>query len=183
MKSCRELLIKCRKALLISLALNLVLLIALIVSLAIPSKAVTEQNSQSSFVPDVTIQSPFIPTVTPCSSETVVEYESLGEFKVTAYCPCVKCCGIWSADHPSRIGTDYIQKTASGTIPKAGHTVAADISVLPYGTVIIIDGHEYTVEDRGGAVDGNSIDIFFESHQDALNWGVQYKTIYIKGDK
>lgn len=110
------------------------------------------------------------------------ELISLGTYTVTAYCPCVKCCGIWSAEHPSRVGTDYIQKTASGTIPTEGRTIAADPSVLPYGTVIVMDGHEYTVEDRGGAVKGNKIDIFFESHEEALNWGKQTKIIYIKGD-
>lgn len=183
MKSCRELLIHCRKALLISLAVNLVLLIALIISLVIPSNAESITPVTSEITPEVTTQVTCAPTITPCVSETTAEPECLGVFKITAYCPCVKCCGIWSAEHPSRVGTGYIQTTASGTIPKAGHTVAADISVLPFGTVIIIDGHEYTVEDRGGAVDGNTIDIFFETHQEALNWGKQYKNIYIKGDK
>lgn len=178
MKSCRDLLIKCRKALLISLAANVCLIIALILALVLPSNATDELP-----VPDnTTIKAEQLPCVVPVIEETKETLKSLGEFKVTAYCPCVKCCGIWSEEHPSRKGTDYVQKTASGTIPKAGRTVAADISVLPFGTVIIMDGHEYTVEDRGGAVDGNSIDIFFDSHEDALEWGVQYKTIYIKGD-
>lgn len=107
---------------------------------------------------------------------------SLGEYKITAYCPCVKCCGVWSAEHPSHQGTDYVQKTASGTIPTEGRTIAADPSVLPYGTVVVVDGYEYVVEDTGGAMNGNAIDIYFSSHEAALEWGVQYKTIYIKGD-
>lgn len=117
-------------------------------------------------------------------TETTEEPEltCLGEFRVTAYCTCVKCCGVWSQDHPSHAGTDYVQKTASGTIPTAGRTIAADPSVLPYGTVIVVDGHEYIVEDAGSAVNGNTIDIYFSSHEAALEWGVQYKTIYIKGD-
>lgn len=100
----------------------------------------------------------------------------------TAYCTCVKCCGIWSQDHPSRVGTDYVQKTASGTIPTAGRTVAVDTDVIPFGTVLIIDGHEYVAEDTGSAVNGNVIDIYFDSHESACEYGVQYKTIYIKGE-
>lgn len=109
-------------------------------------------------------------------------YTELGTFKTTAYCTCVKCCGVWSNEHPSRIGTDYVQKTASGTIPTAGRTIAVDKSVIAFGTVVIIDGKEYIAEDVGGAIKGNAIDIYFDSHEDARNYGVQYKTIYIKGE-
>lgn len=106
----------------------------------------------------------------------------LGSFKTTAYCTCVKCCGIWSSEHPSRIGTDYVQKTATGTIPTEGRTIAVDPDVIPFGTVVIIDGHEYIAEDTGSAVVGNTIDIYFASHDAALQYGVQTKTIYIKGE-
>ena len=59
-------------------------------------------------------------------------------------------------------------------------TVAADTNVLPFGTILLIDGHEYIVEDRGSAIDGNEIDVYFESHQEALEHGVQYKEIFRK---
>lgn len=124
--------------------------------------------------PEVTV-----PEETPAPEDVLTE---LGEFKTTAYCTCVKCCGIWSQEHPSRVGTDYIQKTASGTIPTAGRTIAVDTSVIPFGTVVVIDGHEYVAEDVGGAVKGNILDIYFDSHEDACEYGVQYKTIYIKGE-
>lgn len=109
------------------------------------------------------------------------ELIELGEFKTTAYCTCVKCCGIWSAEHPSRVGTDYVQRTKSGTIPTADRTVSVDPNVIPLGTVLIIDGHEYIAEDTGSAVKGNVIDIYFDSHERAVEYGVQMKTIYIKG--
>lgn len=64
------------------------------------------------------------------------------------------------------------------SIAKEGVTIAADISVLPYGTKVIIDGHQYIVQDRGGSIEGNRIDIYFESHQAALEWGVQYKELF-----
>lgn len=111
------------------------------------------------------------------------EPESLGEFVLTAYCPCVKCCGEWSAEHPSRVGTDYIQKTASGTIPTAGRTISVDTSVIPFGTTVIIHGHEYVAEDRGGAIKGNKIDIFFDDHNEVLEFGRQTAEVFIINNK
>ena len=109
--------------------------------------------------------------------------KSLGEFILTAYCPCVKCCGIWSSEHPSRAGTDYIQKTASGTVPEEGRTIGVDPDVIPYGTVVVINGHEYIAEDKGGAIKRNRIDVYFDSHDDALKFGKQKAEAFIKQDK
>lgn len=67
--------------------------------------------------------------------------------------------------------------TASGAKVKQGRTVAADWSVLPCGTHIRIDGHEYIVEDCG--VKGNVIDIYFDSKADALEFGVQTVTVEV----
>lgn len=103
--------------------------------------------------------------------------ELIGTFTATAYCPCVKCCGIWSAEHPSR-DADYVQRTSSGTIPEEGRTIAADWSVLPEGSEVIFDGHPYIVEDTGGAIKGNRIDVYFESHEAALEFGVQEVDVY-----
>ena len=81
-----------------------------------------------------------------------------GSFEVTAYCPCVKCCGEFA---------DGI--TASGK-PAMGLICAADPK-YPFGTKMTIKGITYTVEDRGGAIKGNKIDLLFATHQEALNWG------------
>lgn len=89
-------------------------------------------------------------------------------FKTTAYCPCKKCNGKWSGGI-----------TASGNKAKSHHTIAADLDVLPIGTQVLIDGKSYIVEDTGGAVKGNHIDIFFDTHQEALDYGVQYKEVVI----
>jgi 3D (Asp-Asp-Asp) domain-containing protein len=83
--------------------------------------------------------------------------------EATAYCPCVKCCGKWS---------DGI--TASGVKAVEGITIAADIRKLPMGTKVYIEGlGERIVQDTGGAIKGNRIDIYFDSHEDALKWGRQ----------
>ena len=84
-----------------------------------------------------------------------------GVYKVTAYCACISCCG----------KTDGI--TASGTHATAGRTIAAP-KTFAFGTKVVIDGVTYTVEDRGGAIQGNRIDIYMDTHAEALQWGVRY---------
>ena len=87
-------------------------------------------------------------------------------YKITAYCPCSKCCG-------KSTGI-----TASGTRATAGRTVAAS-SKFAFGTKLNIGGKIYTVEDRGGAINGNRIDIFVNSHAEALQWGVRYLPVSV----
>lgn len=89
------------------------------------------------------------------------DYELIGEFVLTGYCGCAKCCG--------RAGA----KTASGTTPKAKHTIATDTRVIPFGTEIVIDGIVYEAEDTGSAIKGYKIDVFFDSHSEALDFGVK----------
>lgn len=98
-------------------------------------------------------------------------WKSLGEFEITAYCPCGQCCGQWA---------DGI--TASGHIAEEGVTVAADTSLLPYGTKIMIDGEEYIVQDCGGAIQGKRIDIFFADHETALSYGRQTHEVFVRGE-
>lgn len=100
--------------------------------------------------------------------------ESLGEFKITHYCPCSKCCGKWA---------DGI--TATGTTAEEGRTIAVDPSVIPYGTEVTIcyeNGAEvtYIAEDCGGSIKGNRIDVFMDSHQAALIEGVKYGEVFVK---
>lgn len=119
-------------------------------------------------------------TSEPISTEPVIEQVSLGEYKLTAYCGCSKCCGKWGENRPLDENGKPIVYTANQTIAKEGVTIAADINVLPYGTAVIIDGHRYIVQDRGGSITGNKIDIYFESHQAALEFGIQYKEVFIE---
>jgi len=69
-------------------------------------------------------------------------------------------------------------RTASGTHATAGHTVAAS-GQFAFGTKLNINGKEYTVEDRGGAIQGNRIDIYMNSHAEALAWGVKYLPVQV----
>lgn len=97
---------------------------------------------------------------------SAAESTSTQIYKVTAYCACAKCCGKTSGI------------TALGTRATAGRTVAAS-SKFSFGTKLNINGHIYTVEDRGGAINGNKIDIFVSSHAEALAWGVKYLPVSV----
>ena len=113
-------------------------------------------------------------------SEPVTHYKSLGEFRLTAYCSCEKCCGQWGANRPLDENGKPIVYTASGKIAQAGYTIAADKSIYPFGTILYINGQPYEVQDVGGAIKGNKIDIYFDNHQDALNFGVQYAEVFVE---
>ena len=69
------------------------------------------------------------------------------------------------------------------TTPTPGRTIAVDPREIPYGTEIEIEGLDGTfiAEDCGGAIKGKQrVDLLFQTHEEALRWGVQYKTITIK---
>lgn len=95
----------------------------------------------------------------------------LGKFTLTAYCPCEICCG----------KNDGI--TASGKKAQANHTVAVDKSYIDLGSKLLIDGKTYYAEDVGGAVKGKHIDIFFNTHEEAVQFGTTTGDVYlIEGD-
>jgi len=93
--------------------------------------------------------------------------------KVTAYCPCRKCCGKYSGG-----------RTASGhKIGQGGTFVAADRR-HSFGTKIVVPGYNNSkpveVLDRGGAIRGNRLDVFFNSHHRAKQWGVKYLPVKVR---
>jgi len=90
------------------------------------------------------------------------------EMEITAYCPCEKCCGDWADGF-----------FADGS-PVGGKAIAADTSIYPFGTVFSVPGYGVaTVKDRGGAIKGNRLDLYFDTHQEALNWGRRTLTVEI----
>jgi 3D (Asp-Asp-Asp) domain-containing protein len=98
-------------------------------------------------------------------------------FNVSAYCAGKCCCG------PKARGV-----TASGKPVSAndGAFAAADRAV-PFNTQISIPGYNggkpVPVLDRGGAIRGNRLDVFFLSHRTALNWGRKTLTCEVTGDQ
>lgn len=129
--------------------------------------------SKGTEVVEVNIERPIVRVNQPIEekeTEPTPTYTAM-EIVATAYCSCEKCCG----------KNDGI--TATGVKAKENHTVAADPSVLPYGTEILCGMGEFVVEDCGGAIKGNRVDFFFDSHEEAVNFGRQEFTIWVKGDK
>lgn len=105
----------------------------------------------------------------------------------TGYCKCGACCG-WKrnwllrpvyAYGPDRGKPKQVGITASGTRARKG-TIAADTTIFPFGTILYIEGYGYgRVEDRGGAIKGNHIDLYFNSHRQATEWGCQNKIVRV----
>ena len=101
---------------------------------------------------------------------TKLEYLDLGEFLLTAYCPCKLC------------SDEYGYMTATGVKAKEGRTIAVDIDVIPYGYEVVIDGfaNAFVAEDCGGKVIGKHIDIFIDDHEEADSFGVRYANVRLK---
>lgn len=116
-----------------------------------------------------------VPSVAEVCEEVNTELISLGEYKITYYC---------KENYPHICNDGDATKTATGTMPTAGRTIAVDPDVIPYGTEVIIDGHTYVAEDCGGSINGNRIDIVVDTHEEALQCGVDYYEVFVKaGEK
>lgn len=114
-----------------------------------------------------------IRTETRVTTRTVQVGDYIGQVVTSAYCSCPICCGIWSGG-----------PTASGVYPRANHTIAVDANNprLPMGTEIIMNGTLYRVEDTGNfARYGVDFDVYYDSHQAALNHGHQTWDAYYAG--
>ncbi|MBN2272544.1 MAG: 3D domain-containing protein [Sedimentisphaerales bacterium] len=114
------------------------------------------------------------------ANETTAKVEQTREWqtvqmRVTAYCPCEKCCGKYS---------DGI--TASGHKIRPGDVFVAADREYAMRTEMIIAGYNNSepvkVLDRGGAIRGDRLDVFFYTHQEALNWGVRYLDVKVRID-
>ena len=93
---------------------------------------------------------------------------SMGQFKLTFYCPCATCNGA--------VGVP----TASGTSLVEGRTIAVDSSVIPLGSRVYIEGYGlFIAEDTGSAIKNNKIDVLVSSHSRAYQLGVQYANVYV----
>lgn len=112
-----------------------------------------------------------------------IKIEYIGEFKITAYCPCEKCCGKWAKNRPVNENGKEIIYTASGQVAQPNMTVGVDTSVIPFGTRLLIDGNEYIAQDTGSKVKDNVIDIYFETHEQAVEFGCKYKDVYILSEE
>ncbi|WP_040203884.1 3D domain-containing protein [Neobacillus jeddahensis] len=60
-------------------------------------------------------------------------------------------------------------------------TVAADLTVFPIGTILFIPGYGYgVVADKGGAIKGNELDLYYETVEDVYKkWGKKKVDVYV----
>jgi 3D (Asp-Asp-Asp) domain-containing protein len=135
----------------------------------IPEDDAKQQSDDSESNTEVNIESN---TETERNIELPGEWESI-EMRVTAYCPCSSCCGEYS---------DGI--TANGHEILPGDTFVAADGRYPFHTEMLIPGYSNSqpvkVLDRGGAIKGNRLDVFFATHEEALQWGVQYLEVNVR---
>ena len=113
----------------------------------------------------------FIKSIYTSKGYVAYEYVSLGTFTTTGYDACVQCCG------------NTLGITASGThvhYDEDGETTCAvDTSVIPFGTRLLINDRVYVAEDRGSAVIGNHVDLYFPTHQEAYEYATQYVEVFV----
>lgn len=104
---------------------------------------------------------------------------SLGKFKLTAYCGCRKCCGKYADNRPVDEDGNVIVTGSIGVRLYAGVSIAVDPRVIPYHTQVVINGHTYTAHDTGGNIKGNRIDVYFDNHDEAWDFGTQYAEVFV----
>ena len=91
---------------------------------------------------------------------------TLDNVTIVHYCSCTRCCG----------KSDGI--TATGTQATQGRTIAVDPAVIPLGAEVEINGQVYIAQDTG--VRGRKIDIFRNSHEDAIQLGTYKTSVRVK---
>lgn len=137
--------------------------------------AAPEQSSSTEFA---SLISPPPPDILESKSHDERPQKSSDEWqtvrmRVTAYCPCPICCGQYSDG-----------MTACGHVIKAGDTFVAADKRYAFGTEMMVPGYSsgqiVKVFDRGGAIRGDRIDVFFPTHQEALEWGVKHLDVKIR---
>ncbi len=124
-------------------------------------------------------EAPIVEAYDPAWDKPATEYAYcddvfLGEFIATAYCAGSCCCGVWANGI-----------TATGTQATEGRTIAVDPGIIPYGSHVLLiwpDGtqHTYIAEDCGGSINSNRLDVYFDSHEAARQFGVQSVMAYLE---
>lgn len=118
-----------------------------------------------------------VETQTVVEEVEVTEPVNVVEYRVTAYCPCEKCCGNWAKNRPLDENGNPIVVGAWGVALVNGYSAA---SPMAFGTTVELEGvgvveiqdrtADWIVEKHGYDI----IDLYMTDHQEALDFGVQY---------
>lgn len=90
-------------------------------------------------------------------------WRSLGYFKITYY------------------GLDITDHTATGKTPEIGKTIGVDPNVIPYHSIVMINGNIYEAQDTGN-YKGNLIDVLCESEAVSEELGTHESEVFILED-
>ena len=119
------------------------------------------------------------------SSTKPEEFKSVLSMNATAYCLCKKCCGK-AETHPQYGVTASGYRITPGTNEKV---IAVDTSVIPLGTKVYVEGlngansYGYAIAaDTGSAIKNMKIDLYMDSHAEALRWGFKKVNVYLLED-
>lgn len=101
-------------------------------------------------------------------AKSKTETVDMGRFKITAYCPCYEC--------SCNFGRRCAKKN---TYARSNHTIAVDPDIIDLGSKVKVGKKTYYAEDTGGKVQGDIIDIFFDTHEEVVDFGVKYKNVKV----
>lgn len=97
-----------------------------------------------------------------------IPYKELGEYTISFYCDCPIC-----------TKTAKGSKTATGTKPKEGRTIACDGNILKMGDIVYIETVGIRIcEDKGSAIRGKRIDVYMDDHDIANKMGKRKMNVY-----
>jgi 3D (Asp-Asp-Asp) domain-containing protein len=149
----------------LAVALGIIAIIFLSINAIQQTEIKRVESLQSSPIFTAPVETALI-VITPPQTEMLAQ--TFEVYTITAYCSCSKCCG----------KSDGI--TYSGQKAVEGVTIAADLNILPIGTVVEIEGvGRRIVQDKGGSIKGNRIDLFFRDHKTALAFGRQERWVTV----
>lgn len=173
---------KTRAQVMMKVTWGLTLIIAILVAALITTNCVKAEPTppEQAVVESVSIPEEIEqPAPTPEPEQTLVNAEYIGDFTITYYCPCEKCCGKYGANRPS-VKNKPVVFTSIGAFAQEGITIAVDPDKIPYGSLLYIEGVGYRIaQDCGGSIKGNRIDVYMDSHEQAKKHGNHESKVYI----
>ncbi len=156
--------------------------IALCLALALSSCTRPTEDIPKSVITESTEYKPSETLTVPTKQVPLLSnYNRIDNVMLTHYCICEKCCGK-TPDHPA------YGITASGRAAEPYISIAVDPSVIPLGSTVWLkysDGRiiKCRADDTGDAISNAHVDLCVSSHNEALELGIDYVTVFWEVNK